>query len=183
MVRLSLVCLLTATTAAAAGDPKDQPQRVRHQITGLFSPDREADLRETFERLPEFKLISVDFDNAEAVVEYVPAKAFPGAKTDDEIAKRFDQKLRSVSYGTFGVKPLCSIPKEKLERVEIGIVGLDCKACSLGAYEIVYRLEGVERATANFKEGRVVAVIDPTRTNRAKLEEALTKRGVRLKPR
>jgi len=171
-------CLLAVTAASGA----DEPQRVRHQITGLFSPDRVTDLRETFQRLPDVKLIDVDYDNAEATVEYVPAKAFPGARPE-EIVRRFDERLRSVSFGTFGVKPLRSVPKEKLRRVEIEVVGLDCKGCSLAAYESIYKLEGVELATASFREGRVTALIDPDKTDRARLEEALTKRGVRLKSR
>jgi len=183
LVRIGAVLIaLASAVAVKAGDPPDQPRRVRHQITGLFNSAREADLRETFQQLPEFKLISVDFDNAEAVVEYIPAKVFAGAKDSDEIVKRFDAKLRSVSYGTFGVKPLRSIPKEKLQRIEIGVVGHECKGCCLATYEAVYKLDGVEWATASFKEGRVVALVDPTKIDRARLEEALRKRGVRLKP-
>jgi hypothetical protein len=41
---------------------------------------------------------------------------------------------------------------------------------------------GVERATADFKAGKVVALIDPTKADRAKLEEALKKGGVELVP-
>jgi hypothetical protein len=183
LVRVSAVLIAcVSVVAAAAGETPDQPQRVRHQITGLFNPAREADLRETFQQLPEFKLINVDFENAEAVVEYAPAKVFAGAKDADEIVKRFDAKLRSVSYGTFGVKPLRSIPKEKLQRIEIGVVGHECKGCCLGTYEAVYKLDGVERVTVSFTEGRVVALVDPQKIDRVRLEEALRKRGVRLNP-
>jgi hypothetical protein len=52
---------------------------------------------------------------------------------------------------------------------------LNCRA-----YEPIYRLEGVERATASFKEGRVTAVIDPEETSREKLETAVKQRGVQL---
>ena len=34
------------------------------------------------------------------------------------------------------------------------------KACALGAYEAIYRLPGVEQATACFDEGRVTALIE-----------------------
>jgi copper chaperone CopZ len=184
LVRVGVILIAAApATAAVTGFLPNQPQRVRHRITGLFSPARVDDLRETFERLPDVKLISVDYDSAEAVVEYVPAKAFPGAKNPDEIVKQFDNKLRSVSYGTFGVKPLLSVPKEKLERIEIGIIGHECKGCCLATYEAVYKLDGVERVTVSFKEGHVIALVDPEKANRARLEEALMKRGVRLKPR
>ena len=177
MRTLAIMAALLFVPIAAA---QDKPERVKHQVTGLFMPGREADLREVFEELPEIKLVSVDFENAEAVFEYVPAKAFPGAKPD-QVVKRFDEKLRQASRSTFGVKPLRTLPMDKLEKVEIAVVGLDCKACSLAAYEIVAKLEGVERATASFKDGRVTALIDPTKIKRAALEDALKKRGERLK--
>ena len=65
--------------------------------------------------------------------------------------------------------------------IEISVAGLDCKACCLAAYEAIYRLEGVEMATASFHEGRVTALTDPEKTDRARLEAALKQRGVTLK--
>jgi copper chaperone CopZ len=64
--------------------------------------------------------------------------------------------------------------------VEIPIVGLDCKACSLAVYEILFRLKGVEQATASFKAGKATALIDPKQIDRAELEMALRQRGVQL---
>ena len=61
------------------------------------------------------------------------------------------------------------------------IAGLDCKGCSYAAYLAVYKIEGVENATASFKEELVTAWIDPSKTDRATLEEALAKRDVTLK--
>ncbi|MBS0201879.1 MAG: heavy-metal-associated domain-containing protein [Planctomycetes bacterium] len=167
------VPLVLADEAPQTVDP------IKHQITGLFSPDRVRDLKEVFEKLPNIKLIKVDFENAEATVEYDPAKAFPGARSD-QIVERFDNQLRGVSNSTFGVKPLRTIEKEKLTLIEIPIVGLDCKACCLAAYESVYKLPGVERATASFKEGRVTALVNPEMIDRVELEKALKQRGVQL---
>ena len=53
-----------------------------------------------------------------------------------------------------------------------------CKACSLGAYEAIAGIDGVEQATTSFKEGKVTALIEPTKTDHAKLEDGLRKRGV-----
>lgn len=167
-----LSCMILSSRAA--GDP------VKHQITGLFMKEREQDLREAVEKIPNVKLVSIDFANAEAAFEYDPAQAFPGAKPD-QIVQRFDNLLKNASTHTFGIKPLRSVPMEKLQLIEISVGGLDCKACSLAAYEAVYKLPGVERATASFREGRVTALIDPEQTNRARLEEALKKRGVQVK--
>ncbi|OYW12047.1 MAG: hypothetical protein B7Z55_18640, partial [Planctomycetales bacterium 12-60-4] len=88
--------------------------------------------------------------------------------------------LRTASQSTFGVRKLCSVPRDKLQLVKIPIVGLDCKGCCLGAYEAIYQLDGVEQATASFKDGLVTAWIDPQKINQSKLEEALKGRGVEL---
>jgi len=176
----ALVIAIIVKAAGAADDPPAPANLIRHQITGLFSPDREQDLREVFARLPEFKLIKIDFANAEASFEYDPAKVFAGAKPE-QIVERFDNLVRGASNHTFGVKPLRTTEKDKLVLVEIPVVGLDCKACSLGAYEAVYRLKGVECATASFKEGRVTALIDPQLIDRVELEMALKQRGVQIK--
>lgn len=71
-------------------------------------------------------------------------------------------------------------PRGKLTEVVIPVAGLDCKACCLAAYEAVAGIDGVVRATARFKDGRVTVTIDPAKTDRAKLEDALTKKGARV---
>lgn len=177
---LALLFLILSPHAFAADDKSEAPQRVKHQITGLFSPEREADLRQAFENIPDIKLVAIDFENAEATLEYVPAKVFRNVKPTETIG-RLDNLLKSASHHTFGVKPLRSVPREKLRRIEIPVAGLDCKACCLAAYEAIYRIDGVETATASFREGRVTALIDPAKTNRTQLEAALRKRGVDVK--
>jgi hypothetical protein len=150
---------------------------IKHQITGLFSMDREKDLRATFAQIPEIRLVSIDFKNAEVTLEYSTGKVFANAKPG-EIIQRLDGMVKAASNHTFGVKPLRTVPREKLRLIEIPVAGLDCKACCLAAYEAVYRLEGVEIVTASFREGRVTALIDPEKTDRSKLEAALKQRGV-----
>ena len=160
----------------------DEPAAVeaRFQITGFFSPDREKDLVETFAKLPQFEIRKLDFESGEALLRYDPAKGFPNRDLDKAV-EQLDSMLKQHSQHTFGCRPLCTLPREKLEAVEIGVSGLDCKACSLAAYEAVYRLPGVEYAAASFREKRVVARIDPAKTSRAALETALKERGIPLK--
>jgi copper chaperone CopZ len=155
-------------------------QPVKHRVTGLFSREREADLREAVKRMTDVTVVAIDFDSAEVTFSYDPAKLFPKMKEKDFL-ERFDNLLRTASTHTFGVRPLCTTPKDKLTRVEIAVLGLDCKACSLAAYESIFKIDGVEQATASFKEGMVTALIDPEKTNRAALVEALKKRQVTLK--
>jgi copper chaperone CopZ len=158
-----------------------EPSPVKHRVTGLFAPDRQADLRELVQdKLPGVRLVAIDYETSEAIFNYDADKLFNKPKPE-QIPERFDNLLRSVSHSTFGIRPLCAIPKDKLERIEIPVAGLDCKACCLAAYESIYRIDGVERATASFRDGLVTALIDPAKTTRLALEEALKKRNVTLK--
>ena len=170
-----VVCLfLLAPVSVSAA-----PLTIKVRVTGLFSPDREADLRAILKQWPDCTLTSLDFDRAEAVFRFDPAQLFPQTKPEQIIA-RLDEKLRAASNSTFGVKPPSTTPRDKLKRIEIPVAGLDCKACCLAAYEIVANIDGVEQATASFKEGRITALIDPQRTDRAKIEAVLKQRGVTL---
>lgn len=178
---LLLICLTFTAAPCTADDKSPEPASIKHRVTGLFSPDREDDLREILkDKLPDVKLISLDFPTSEAAFTYDAAKVFPGAKPE-QIPERFDNLLRSVSSSTFGIAPLCMTPKDKLTRIEIPVIGLDCKACCLAAYEAIYKLDGVEQATASFKEGKVTALIDPEKTSRTKLDEALKNKRVELR--
>jgi copper chaperone CopZ len=162
-----------------ADDKPANPKPFKHQITGLFCPEREQHLRDAFAQMPQFKLVSIDFQNAEATVEYDPAKTWPNEKPERYVSIMNDE-LGRVSRGTFGVKPLRTKPIDKLKRIEIAVVGLDCLGCSYGAYRTIYQLPGVETATADFKKGKVTALIDPEKIDRAKLEAALKAGGVEL---
>lgn len=177
---LILLCCVAVSSISQAEDAPAGNVTVKHQITGLFASDREQDLQAVFEKLPDIKLIKIDFENAEATVQYDPAKVFPGAKPE-QIIERFDNLVRGASNHTFGVKPLRTVDREKLKRIEIAVAGLDCKACCLAAYEAIFRLKGVESATASFKEGRVTALINPEMIDKVELETALKQRGVEVK--
>ena len=162
-----LLTLLLSLTAAFAGE-----ENVTHRITGLFSPQREAALRAAMEKLPGVKLVSVDFEHAEAVFAYDATVVFKGVKPE-QVVERFNDLLRNA--------PLIATPKDKLTRVEIAVVGCDCQACGLAAYESIFKIGGVTAATVNFKDGRIVALVDAEKTIRGALEAALKKRGVEMK--
>lgn len=172
MWRGCIVLLVFALPLAAA-----EPVTHKVRLTGLFAKDRIDDLKELLKQWPEVELRSVDFDHAEAEFRFDADKFFGKVKKDD-YTTRLDEKLRGASQSTFGAKPLSTTPRAKLERISIPVVGLDCKACCLAAYETVARVEGVEQATASFKDGLITALVDPQKIDRVKLVEVLTKRGV-----
>ncbi|QDU27293.1 Heavy-metal-associated domain protein [Anatilimnocola aggregata] len=179
LITVAVTCLSAAALQAADDVPVERAQ-LTLRVTGLFAPDREADLRELMMLIPDVALVSVDYLQAEAVFEYEPNKAFDKAKPD-KIPERIDNAIRTNSRGTFGAKPLSGLAKDKLQNVDISVVGLDCKGCALAAYESVAKVDGVERATASFKTGLVTARFDPAKTDRAALEAALVKARVELK--
>jgi copper chaperone CopZ len=169
--------LLVLLAAAVLSIPSFADEPIKHQITGLFSPDRQADLRETFAKIPQIKLLDIDFKTAEVTLEYNPTVVFPKAKPS-EVIEKLDNLVKSASNHTFGVKPLSSVPRDQLKVIEIEVMPLDCKACGLAAYEIVSKVAGVETTTVSFREGRITAWIDPTKTDRAALVDALKRREV-----
>jgi len=167
---------MAALLIAAAPDP----ETFKYRVTGLWEPSREAELKETVSKIAGVTLVGVDFDTSEITLSYDQAKVFQKAKPK-EVLERLDNWFRQNSSHTFGVRAVCATPKEKLVRVEIGVLGLDCKGCVLSLYESVSKIDGVEQATASFKESKLTALIDPEKTNKAALEEALKKRNVTLK--
>lgn len=182
LLLLALICCVSPCDAWAEEPAPAAPRDIKHRVTGLFLAERADDLQKVVASLPAtapVKITSIDYDRAEVVFNYDPDQLF-GKIDPAKYAERFDQILRGASRSTFGILPLCEIPDDKLEKVEIPIVGLDCKGCAYAAYRGVYEIAGVERAQASFKLGKVTAWIDPAKTNRAALEESLKQRGVDL---
>jgi copper chaperone CopZ len=169
---IALLGFLPCTPLAKAAE-----SQFKHRITGLFAPSREADLLAALEKLPDIKFVKLDFEHSEATLAYDADKLFPKTKPADLI-KKLDEKLRSASNHTLGVQPLSLTPRDQLTRVVIPVAGLDCKACCLAAYESIYKIDGVEQATASFKEAKVTALIDTNKTDRTALETALKKHSV-----
>jgi hypothetical protein len=171
--------MLGGTAPVRADDAPAALKPIKHQITGLFCPEREKDLRDAFAKLPKFKLLGIDYENAEVTVEYDPQKIWPGEKPE-RYPELFGNEIGSVSRYSFRAKPLHTKPVDKLKRVQIPVAGLDCLGCCFGAYRLIYELPGVEMATADFKRGLVTALIDPEVIDQAKLEAALEKGGVEI---
>jgi hypothetical protein len=156
-----------------------------HQLTlrvqGLFDAGRSVALEEALKRIREVKLLRIDHELAEATLAYDPhCNLFRNASAD-VMRERLDHLLRPLSNHTLAFKAHSPLPREAWERLEIPIGGLDCQACCLSAYEALALTEGVEQATASFRTGLAVVWIDPTRTNRLVLEQALEQRGATIR--
>jgi copper chaperone CopZ len=143
-------------------------------------PERVDAFRAVMAEVGEAKLLEVNFDTAQAKLAYDAESQLLRGATPEQVVERLNNRVRQASRSLFGLQSSPSLPREKLELVEIPIVGLDCQACSLAAYEILTRVDGVQQATANFRTGRATAWIDPARTDRAKLMQALEQRQVKV---
>lgn len=143
------------------------------RTAGLFMPERVEDLRSLMHEFPEARLLKFDFQTATATFGYSDdSDLFRNAKPE-QVVERLNNRIRQLSRSTIGVKTPGTLPHEMLQLIEIPIFGLDCKACSLAVHDILVRIDGVEHATASFHDGRARAWIDPVKTNRTRLEEAL----------
>jgi copper chaperone CopZ len=165
-IRLILLMLLTAG-CAMAGDAKP-PTTATFKILGLCYPERVEDLRAVMRGREDIQLVSVDYEHGLATFSVDHGKV-----SSENIGNIIGAK-------GFGIRPESHVPADHLVRVDIGVIGLDCKGCALGTYNAIGSIDGVERATVSYKEGRVTAFIDSSKTSQMVLEEALKKANVTL---
>ena len=183
----ALMIVFCCIGVAAAADEK---QTREFTIVGLFSPDREKDLRDVIADVSEFQLVSVDYENARATFSYDVASLFGAErKLKDrppkpaEIEQRIHALLTRASTNTFGLKLTPEVPKEELTRIELSIGILDCKGCQYAAYLAVIKAAGVERATVT-RDGTLVALVETGKADSAAITAALKKANIecRVKP-
>ncbi len=154
---------------AALGHAADEPQTIKHRITGLFEPARADQLRALFKDHAKVKLLNLDFARAEGTFSYDP-KTYSNADFGQWMHER-----------TFQIKAASTTPADKLSTIEIAVLALDCRGCCFAMHNFLINEPGVEQATPHMKEGTISVLIDPTKTNQAALEAALKKRDVQLK--
>lgn len=176
---MKIILILAITVLIAHADES------KHRVIGLSEPSREQDLREQVKTMPEVELAALNYDTTEVTFRYDVTKLITNYNpkkppTDEVITKRLDELLRAASQGTFTLKPPATLPPDQLQKVEVQCGLLDCKGCRYGAYLAIAKLDGVEHATVN-EAGLLTASIDPAKTNREALEEALKKARVELK--
>lgn len=159
-------------------DDFDEERPLKLSVFGLFIPERADDFRKLMQEYPEAKLVELDFETASATIVYARQNDAP----PEQLIQWLDNRVRLLSGHTLGLKPPSGIPRDKLERIEIPIIGLDCKACSFAVYQILAGVDGVEQATASFHDGLAVVWIDTAITDREAIRTALTARGVQLVP-
>jgi hypothetical protein len=180
MIRHLVILIAFSLLATSA---RADEQSASYRVVGLCSLDRVEDLCEAFKEVTTAQVERIDFDKGECTLRFDLAKIFPGVKPDklpplEDLVKRFSERLNGVSHGQFKLRALCALPREKLQRIELKIGLLDCKACRLGAYYAVANIEGVEQANVAAEGNQMTAWIDPAKTNREALVEALKKAGV-----
>jgi len=178
--RVNLIAWCCVATMLSAAPARGAETEHAYRMLGLFQEDRQDDLGEVIDQLDGIELVAVDHRTGRVRFRYDQEALFPN-KTAEQVVQQLDRLIRSGSRGTFRVTEVPDTRRSELKRVEIEIVGLDCRGCSYAAYLAIYEIEGVDNAIASFKAGKVVAWIDPDKTDRETLEKALTDEGVKLK--
>ena len=178
-----LPSLIAIVVCCAAGILRAEEQTSTHRITGLSEPSREEDFRAIVKTMADVQLVKFDYESTEATFRYDVTTLINGYNpkkppTEEAITKRLEDLLRAASQGTFTLKPPATIAKDKMQAIEIKVGVLDCKGCRYGAYIVIAKLDGVERATVT--KDVLTAWIDPAKTNREALEAALKKARVEL---
>lgn len=178
MHRITLILALVLVATAQAED-----RTSKHRLIGLSAPERIEDFRDVMKTVPDIRLDDFDTANAEVTLHYDLAKLIPNLNpkkppSADDITKRLDDVIGIASTRSFAIKPLSTVPKDKLVQIDIQVGILDCKGCRYGVYLAVANLEGVERAAVDPQTGVLTAWTDATKTNRDALIEALKKARV-----
>ena len=181
---LRLPSLIAIVVCSAVAMLRAEEQTATHRIIGLSEPSREEDLRATVKTMTEVQLVKFDYESTETTFRYDVTTLISGYNpkkppTEEAITKRLEDLLRAASQGTFTLKPPATIPKDTMQKLEIKVGVLDCKGCRYGAYIVIAKLDGVERATVT-NAGLLTVWIDPAKTNREALEAALKKARVEL---
>ena len=171
----TLAFLLILSVSAAAAE-----QSVQYSVRGLFQPDRKVAFVHGAKALENCRLVGVDYDTARATFTYDDeAQGFKKAKPE-QVLQQIDNQIRKATNYTFSLLQPGAVPEAGLKRIDFTIEGLDCLGCSFGVYNAVATLEGVERATASFHDGKLTAFIDPSKTSREALAEVLKKKEIKV---
>ncbi len=173
---LALFLLLAGTSPA-------EQARYQYRVTSYFIPERAEAIRKAFKEFHEgIAVVGMDFETATVTLRF-DSEAVLGeaaSRTDEHRRQALDRGLLHLTRGTINLLPPGNVPEERLKEVSIPIAGLDCIGCSYAAYEAVRRVEGVDYATASFRNGRVLARFDKERTSEDALRKALLKRRISL---
>lgn len=177
MMKMLLLTLCLTTIGLHADES-------RHRIIGLSEPSREQDLRAQVRTISGLELVSLDFTTTEAAFRYELGTLFPTINpkkppSQAEITQKLDSLLKAASRGTFTLKPLATLPEDKMQEINIRVGLLDCKGCRYGAYIAIAKLDGVEHAVVS-ESSLLTAWIDPAKTDRETLIGALKKGRVEV---
>jgi copper chaperone CopZ len=156
---------------------KDEDQ-MTVRVLGLFIKEQSDSFNKALQRIDELRLVAINFEKAEATIQYADSLA---SGTTSEITERLNQRVRQHTSGIFSLKTLGKIPHDQFEKVEIEIVGLDCKACSLAVHDLIVSIDGVTHATADFESGQAYAWFDASKCSAATIKDRLTESGVTLR--
>ena len=177
--RFLLLCLM----ALLANCSKEPVVTVR--ILGLSDASRVNDFNEVIKKLPSLKIVSFDSDHATALVRYEPTimdqrlGLRSASSTPSTVIPLIDGLISAASGHTFTVTAPTEIADKNLKKLTFKVNLNDCKGCRYAAYIAVAKLEGLDRATVDSANHSLVAWIDPTKTSKKTVGDALTEARIK----
>lgn len=162
-------------------------EEITRPMFGMFSVERQDDLRQVLKAIPELELGKIDFETGQVTLKYDLTKLISNANPkkpprDEQIEQRINDLLNREARGTFRLLPPAKVDFGKLQKLELKVGIHDCKACRYGVYLIVAKMEGVERATVTPKDLILTVWIDGTKVDREQIVAALKKQNVPVLP-
>jgi hypothetical protein len=164
-----LVLVLGSLLAVASAADEAWPTVVM-RVAGLCYPERAAELKAELAERSDVRIVTVDYERGEATFAYDPKRTKP------------DDLEHLGGHRGFRIHPRSQIPVDQLTRLDIPVAGLDCKGCALGTANVVNRIDGVYHVMVDYRIGIVSLRVDPAKTGREALVEALTKGNVTVLP-
>src|SRR5437660_10024803 len=96
---LPIAAFWIAAAAHAAQQNPAPAVSVKYRITGLFSPEREPDLRDAAKKMADVSLSGIDYGASEVTFAYDPSKILKGAKPD-QVQSHIEGLLKNASNHT-----------------------------------------------------------------------------------
>ena len=132
-----------------------------YDITGMTCSACAAHIKKTVDKIDGVEKSDVNIATEKMTVQY------------DETAVSFDDLKSAVEGAGYGIKE----PKRPEKKLDIGVEGMTCAACSAAVERATKKIDGVENAAVNLMTNRVSLEYDPSKVKLSEIKKAIEKAG------
>lgn len=131
------------------------------RVTGMTCAVCAAHVQKAIEKMEGVEVGSVNLATEKLTVRY------------DEGKLSFDDFKKAVEDAGYGLEP----PKTAAKKLELGVEGMTCAACSAAVERAVKKLSGVANASVNLTAGKLNVEYDPAIVKLSEIKAAVEKAG------